>query len=349
MKTKAKRVGQTHPTTSERAVIAQHAASKIQPPSDMNKSSRREPNSEATAREQIVRESHAAGPPTNTKAKSLGRLKRTKSERAVTATHAAPKGQPTTDSTNSARPESNGEKAPYQPTAREQIVLDRHAARRDATPPGPQLKLRYDGQSPPILLDHPDPRTACSLLEEALGTADGYFADGLLDQLIAVSSPYGQLNERDLNFMLSVIKGIKPTDQLEAMLAFQIALVQWVFARSGRELAMTPKPWEQENESILREIHRAARTFMGQLEALKRYRSGGEQKVTVQQVFSVNEGGQAIGNVNQAPREGTPEHLAKLTPALADARQPAMEMVGTSEAAPVPLRRRQNNGGPSST
>lgn len=42
------------------------------------------------------------------------------------------------------------------------------------------------------------------------------------------------------------------------------------------------------------------------MEALKRYRSGGEQKVTVQHV-SVNEGGQAIvGNVTQATRETTP-------------------------------------------
>jgi hypothetical protein len=54
--------------------------------------------------------------------------------------------------------------------------------------------------------------------------------------------------------------------------------------------------------------------------------------LTVQQVFSVHEGGQASGNVNQAPREGTPEHLAKLMPALADARQQTMEMVGKSEA-----------------
>jgi hypothetical protein len=282
----------------------------------------------------------------NTKAKRVGPFQRTKSERDVTANHPASKMPPTT--VNSPRPEPNGEKAPYQPTAREQAVLEKHAARQDATPPAPRLKVERDGQSPPISIDHPDPRTACGLLAEALGTVDGDFIDGLLDQCIAVSSPYGQFNERDLNFMLSVIKGIKPTDQLEAMLASQIALLQMVTMRLGRQLANAVAPSEHDKE-ILREINRAARTFMGQLDAIKRYRSGGEQKVTVQQVFSVNEGGQAIGNVNQAPREGTPEHPTKLAPALADARQPAMEMVGTSEAAPVPLRRRQNNGGPSST
>jgi mannose-1-phosphate guanylyltransferase len=43
------------------------------------------------------------------------------------------------------------------------------------------------------------------------------------------------------------------------------------------------------------------------METLTRYRTGGEQKVTVQQV-SVSEGGQAIvGNVTQAAREAAPE------------------------------------------
>lgn len=40
-------------------------------------------------------------------------------------------------------------------------------------------------------------------------------------------------------------------------------------------------------------------------QALKRYRTGGEQKVTVKRV-TVNEGGQAIvGNVSGAPTRGT--------------------------------------------
>jgi hypothetical protein len=184
---------------------------------------------------------------------------------------------------------------------------------------------------------------------EALGTTDIAFADRLLDQLVAASSPYGEVDERDLNFMLCVIKSIKPNEPLVAMLAAQMALVHMVTMRFGWRLADGMDP--SERESAVREINRAARTFTGQMEALKRYRSGGEQKVTVQQV-SVSEGGQAIvGNVTQArPGEVTPERpAAELTPALADARQPAMEMVDKAEAAPVPLRRRQNDDEPSPT
>ena len=343
MNTKAKRVGPFQRTKSEQDVTAKHVASKKQPRSDTNKSSRREPNSketpyQPTGREQIVHE-HAAGATMNTNAKSFCPLPRTKCEEAVIANHSVTKMQQTNDTNESSRREPNSEEARYRPTAREQSVLERHAARQEAAAPAPRIKVQYDGHSKPISIDHPDPHTALALLAEALGTDDVDFVEGLLDQLIAVSSPYGEFNEVQLNFMLSVIKGIKPTDQLEAMLAAQMALLHTITMRSGWKLARTALPSEQENESVLREINRAARTFMGQLEALKRYRSGGEQKVTVQQVFSVNEGGQAIGNVNQAPREGTPE--------LADARQPAMEMVGKSDAAPV--RRRQNNGRPSST
>jgi len=51
-----------------------------------------------------------------------------------------------------------------------------------------------------------------------------------------------------------------------------------------------------------RTFNKLARTFVAQVEALKRYRSGGEQKVTVQHV-NVSEGGQAIvGNVTQGRR-----------------------------------------------
>ena len=63
--------------------------------------------------------------------------------------------------------------------------------------------------------------------------------------------------------------------------------------------------WERERsqaeqDSAERAFNRLSRTYATQMEALKRYRSGGEQNVTVQHV-SVGDGGQAIvGNVTQA-------------------------------------------------
>ena len=81
----------------------------------------------------------------------------------------------------------------------------------------------------------------------------------------------------------------------------------------------------------MRAVNQLARTYTAQFEALKRSRTGGEQKVTVQNV-SVTEGGQAIvGNVTQATHGTAPEEVATATLALTDAGQPAMEILSVPE------------------
>jgi hypothetical protein len=63
------------------------------------------------------------------------------------------------------------------------------------------------------------------------------------------------------------------------------------------------------------------------MEALKRYRTGGEQKVTVQHV-TVGEGGQAIvGNVTQGQREAAPKNSASPPPLLADGKAAPMPII----------------------
>jgi hypothetical protein len=136
---------------------------------------------------------------------------------------------------------------------------------------------------------------------DALASADGDFLDGITSQLANASSRGQEIDERGLNFMLSVIKGIEPRDQVEAMLAAQMAAVHMASMRLTRELAHADTIPHQ--DSAERALNKLTRTFAMQMEALKRYRNGAEQKVTLQHV-SVAEGGQAIvGNVTQAPRE----------------------------------------------
>ena len=100
------------------------------------------------------------------------------------------------------------------------------------------------------------------------------------------------LSQSGTTFMLSVVKGIEPRDQIEAMLAAQMAAVH----AASRLLRSSPRA-HVESISRSRTAPRppstsSARTFAAQVEALKRYRSGGEQKMTVQHVH-VAEGGQA--------------------------------------------------------
>jgi len=134
----------------------------------------------------------------------------------------------------------------------------------------------------------------------ALGTTDFDFYSGLLCQLLNASKEK-EVSESGTNFMLSVIKGIEPRDQTEAMLAAQMAAVHMASMTFARRMAHVETIPQQDSASNA--FNKLTRTFASQVEALKRYRSGGEQKMTVQHVH-VAEGGQAIvGNVN-APAEG---------------------------------------------
>jgi hypothetical protein len=108
-------------------------------------------------------------------------------------------------------------------------------------------------------------------------------------------------SEKAVNFMLAVIKGIEPRDEIEAMLAAQMAAVHMASMTFARRLAHVETIQQQDSASNA--FNKLTRTFAAQMSALKDYRSRGEQKMTVQHVH-VAEGGQAIvGNVN-APAEG---------------------------------------------
>ena len=142
-------------------------------------------------------------------------------------------------------------------------------------------------------------------------------------------------SEQNANFMLAVVKGIEPRDQIEAMLAAQMAAVHnatMTFARRLAHVDIIPQ-----QDSAQNAFNKLARTFAAQVEALKRYRSGGEQKMTVQHVH-VAEGGQAIvGNVN-APTEGVgaTEKVGGQPHALAYAPGVEMPRQVEAERAPVP-------------
>ncbi len=161
---------------------------------------------------------------------------------------------------------------------------------------------------------------------ESIGTTDGAFLNGVIEQLARASYREGEINEDLLNFMLSVVAGIKPRDQTEAMLAAQMAAIHTATMTFARRLADVENIPQQ--DSAERALNKLARTFASQMEALKRYRTGGEQKVTVQHV-SVQEGGQAIvGNVTQAPSEGATDKPAVSPPALTHSRTAPVTIVG---------------------
>ena len=73
-------------------------------------------------------------------------------------------------------------------------------------------------------VDHPEPVLGQTLLMETLGTCDIDFFRGLLGQLINVGTQGRKPDEDGINFILSMVKGVVPQGQTEAMLAaFEVA------------------------------------------------------------------------------------------------------------------------------
>jgi len=229
------------------------------------------------------------------------------------------------------------EKVAHKMTAAERTAIERHFARREAKP-SVRLKVSKNGGDLQIESDHPDRLVGRALVMEALASADEDFLNGIMYQLGNASAHGQDIDERELNFMLSVIKGIEPRDQLEAMLAAQMAAVHVATMTFACDLAPV-------NTSAFNKL---TRTFAMQMEALKRYRSGAEQNVTLQHV-SVAEGGQAIvGNVTQAPRENgqekaVQEKAATPPPTLPDTNVvPMPSMDKSNEHGPLSERRKSN-------
>lgn len=204
----------------------------------------------------------------------------------------------------SKRPEPPAGKAEYQPTEKEKTALRKQIDRIAASPQLPRVKVGKGENTPTIALDHPDDFIAGGVFKEALGTTSTDFTNGLINQLAKASYRNGKIDADGLNFMLSVIEDIKPRDQLESMLAAQMAAIHMAIMKLAQQLANVDLLPQQDSAGAL--LNKLTRTFATQIETLKRNRSSGEQKVTVQHV-TVSEGGQAIvGNVTQAPDKNQP-------------------------------------------
>ena len=127
----------------------------------------------------------------------------------------------------------------------------------------------------------------------ALGTRQIKFMEGLITQLAAVGVQGASGGAALMDFLLAATKGIEPRDQVEAMLAAQMAATH--LATMQMAVRVGAAQTREGRESAERSFNRCARTFTSQTETLKRYWMGGEQKVTVQhQHVTVNDGGQAV-------------------------------------------------------
>ena len=148
---------------------------------------------------------------------------------------------------------------------------------------------------------------------ESFGITDPRFIGPLYSQLINADGFGGE----GVEFAAAVIAGAQPKDQLMALQAAQMAVVHWATMQFMRKVADERESAKGDQQLAVNMATKLARTFSAQLDAIKRYRSGGEQKVTVQHLSMKA----IVGNVNQ---NALAEPAA--TPAVADLRQAAMPM-----------------------
>ena len=93
--------------------------------------------------------------------------------------------------------------------------------------------------------------------------ADYEFAAGLLTQMTDVSRSGNITTEQELNFMLSVVRGINPRDETEALLAAQMAAIHNATMVAARRLNHVETIPQQDSASNM--LNKLARTFASQV------------------------------------------------------------------------------------
>lgn len=223
----------------------------------------------------------------------------------------------------------------YEPTPEEKEAIERVRRRRAERGPAPQVKLEPHENGLRLNYEHVDKDVAFTLLADALGTSDWDFVNGIVVQVMESVTRGNKVDTTDFNFILSVIKDIKPRDQMEAMLAAQAAAIHRATMKLAGRLGNSDNIPLQ--DSALGGLVKLSRAFTSLLDSLKRYRHGGEQRVIVQHV-NVNDGGQAIvANVAAQPGRPNRQEKPRAAPALTHSAQAPMPMLDDREAEAAPL------------
>lgn len=105
---------------------------------------------------------------------------------------------------------------------------------------------------------------------------------------------HSDAKERDqqIDATIAALIGIRPTDEIEGMLAAQMLASHNAAMESYRRAMLAEQSFEGRNMN-LNHAAKASRTYAALVEALNRHRGKGQQKVTVEHVH-VHNGGQAI-------------------------------------------------------
>ena len=136
-----------------------------------------------------------------------------------------------------------------------------------------------DGEAPgTVVPDTDDTALWYARLAKAMGLRNEQMMEALMNQ---AANCLGGGPAQAPNVAIASIQSIGPRDGVEAMLAVQMtathAVAMQMLQRAARE-----QPSFEIYDSIVNRATKLLRTYTAQVEALKRYRSAGEQRVVVQ-------------------------------------------------------------------
>ncbi|NJO34418.1 MAG: hypothetical protein HC869_16115 [Rhodospirillales bacterium] len=174
---------------------------------------------------------------------------------------------------------------PYLPTEADRRLVKSQIDRRQQSRQAPKVKVDHKPPKPVMLKpDHPDPVVGNAALHAAFGSAETNFVNQQIIDLINVlqSHPSQPVSEVALNGALATINGIKPEDEVEAMLATQMVATNHVAMDLLRRYGQADYMHKAKAYGSL--AAKFLSTFTAQLEALQRYRGKGQQKIVVERV-----------------------------------------------------------------
>lgn len=101
----------------------------------------------------------------------------------------------------------------------------------------------------------------------------------------------GRNADEYLELMPAMAVEMEPSDAVEAMLVTQMTATHLAMTKMSQKLQHAPSP--ETTEAYERSMTRLSRTFLSQMEGLKKYRAKAQQTVRVERV-EVRDGGQAV-------------------------------------------------------
>ncbi|MFZ1962940.1 MAG: hypothetical protein WAU78_05645 [Roseiarcus sp.] len=131
----------------------------------------------------------------------------------------------------------------YEATEGEKSALRDFFARRGKALHAPRLKVSKNGSNLVVGPDHPDETIGFMLLAQAFGSTDAAFVNGMIRQLVNAGTQGREPDDEGINFLLSVVKGVKPRDEIEAMLAVQMAAIHTATMTFARRLCFGVQFW----------------------------------------------------------------------------------------------------------